>query len=129
MARSPTFAWTSCLGGGHLAGDRRRAVLGAGELADVLDGGDGVVVGLGVDDVDLDAELLELAEQLVLQAAGGEDQVGVERGDLLDVGIGEVADLGQGLGLLGVVVVAGAGDHLVAGADGVGDLGVGRARG
>ncbi len=106
--------------------DCGRAVLDTGELADVLDGGDDVVVGLGVDDVDLHAEVLELAAQLGLDATGGQNEVRRVRSGLLDVGTVEVADLGQALGFLGVVVVARAGDHLVAGADGVDDLGVGR---
>ena len=112
----------------HGVGDLLGLLGGAGELPQVGDVGHHAVVGRGVDDVDLHAELLELAAQLVLDTAGGQHKVRLERGDLLHVGVGEVADLGQALGFFWVVVVAGAGDHLVAGADGVGDLGVGRSK-
>ena len=79
-----------------------------------------------VDHVDLHAQVLELAAQAGLDAAGGQHEVGLHGDDLLDARVGEVADLGQRLGGRRVVVVGRAGDHLAAGADGEGDLGVGR---
>jgi hypothetical protein len=76
--------------------------------------------------VDLHTQVLKLAAQTCLDAAGGQHQVRLHGDDLLNARVGEVADLGQRLGCRRVVVVGGAGHHLAAAADCVGHLGVGR---
>ena len=96
----------------HRRGHVGRLLGQADRLADQVDVLEHARGGRGVDDEDRDADLAELGDGVgrVEGVAAGDDEVGLEADDLLDVDRGEAGDVREGDGFGRVVVEVGRGD-------------------